>query len=81
MLMQPNAPVKDKQMKTEQFIIAIGASAGGMNQINTFFDYTPIDSVSYIIILHFQHRWQSTFHLHFLSLSFPPYRQTLCLIK
>ncbi|MGI8600255.1 MAG: chemotaxis protein CheB [Chitinophagaceae bacterium] len=46
-------------MKTEQFIIAIGASAGGMNQINTFFDYTPIDSVSYIIIQHLSADYKS----------------------
>lgn len=59
MLIQPNAAVKDKQMKTEQFIIAIGASAGGMNQINTFFDYTPLDSVSYIIIQHLSADYKS----------------------
>jgi signal transduction histidine kinase len=39
-------------LKTEQYIIAIGASAGGMNQINTFFDFTPLDGVSYIVIQH-----------------------------
>ncbi|MDB5155059.1 MAG: chemotaxis protein CheR, partial [Mucilaginibacter sp.] len=33
-------------------IIAIGASAGGMEEINTFFDHTPLDGVSYIIIQH-----------------------------
>ncbi|HTE02166.1 MAG TPA: chemotaxis protein CheB [Mucilaginibacter sp.] len=33
-------------------IIAIGASAGGMEEINSFFDYTPLDGVSYIIIQH-----------------------------
>jgi chemotaxis response regulator CheB len=33
-------------------IIAIGASAGGMEEINSFFDYTPMDSVSYIIVQH-----------------------------
>src|SRR5688500_6085633 len=35
-----------------QHIIAIGASAGGMDEINRFFDHTPIDSVSYIVIQH-----------------------------
>lgn len=54
-----NVVVKDKQIKTEQFIIAIGASAGGMNQINTFFDYTPLDSVSYIIIQHLSADYKS----------------------
>jgi len=33
-------------------IIAIGASAGGMEEINLFFDHTPMDGVSYIIIQH-----------------------------
>ncbi|WP_184550838.1 chemotaxis protein CheB [Mucilaginibacter sp. FT3.2] len=33
-------------------IIAIGASAGGMDEINSFFDHTPLDGVSYIIIQH-----------------------------
>ncbi|WP_259066006.1 chemotaxis protein CheB [Mucilaginibacter sp. X4EP1] len=34
------------------YIIAIGASAGGMEEINSFFDHTPLDGVSYIIIQH-----------------------------
>jgi len=33
-------------------IIAIGASAGGMEEINSFFDRTPLDGVSYIIVQH-----------------------------
>lgn len=33
-------------------IIAIGASAGGMEEINSFFDHTPLDGVAYIIIQH-----------------------------
>lgn len=33
-------------------IIAIGASAGGTEEINSFFDHTPLDGVSYIIIQH-----------------------------
>lgn len=39
-------------MNGPEFIIAIGASAGGMEEINTFFDHTPLDSVAYIIIQH-----------------------------
>ncbi len=35
-----------------QYIIAIGASAGGMDEINRFFDHTPTDGVSYVIIQH-----------------------------
>ncbi|WP_231583456.1 chemotaxis protein CheB [Rufibacter radiotolerans] len=33
-------------------VIAIGASAGGMEEINSFFDHTPLDGVAYIIIQH-----------------------------
>jgi two-component system CheB/CheR fusion protein len=33
-------------------IIAIGASAGGLEDINIFFDHTPLDSVSYVIVQH-----------------------------
>ncbi|MEO6522069.1 MAG: CheR family methyltransferase, partial [Mucilaginibacter sp.] len=36
----------------QQYIIAIGASAGGLEAISAFFDYTPLDSVSYILIQH-----------------------------
>ncbi|MES2268779.1 MAG: chemotaxis protein CheB [Bacteroidota bacterium] len=36
----------------QQYIIAIGASSGGLEAISAFFDYTPLDSVSYIIIQH-----------------------------
>lgn len=46
-------------MKTEQFIIAIGASAGGLDQINKFFDYTPLDGVSYIVIQHLSADYKS----------------------
>jgi two-component system CheB/CheR fusion protein len=38
--------------KIPNYIIAIGASAGGMEEINSFFDHTPLDGVSYIIIQH-----------------------------
>ncbi|RAJ37212.1 CheR family methyltransferase [Pedobacter cryoconitis] len=36
----------------KQYIIAIGASAGGLDAISAFFDYTPLDGVSYIVIQH-----------------------------
>lgn len=39
-------------MKEPEYIIAIGASAGGLEEINTFFDHTPLDSVSYIVVQH-----------------------------
>lgn len=38
--------------KQPHHIIAIGASAGGMDEINRFFDHTPLDEVSYVIIQH-----------------------------
>ena len=33
-------------------IIAIGASAGGLDELNLFFDHTPLDGVSYVIVQH-----------------------------
>lgn len=42
-----------------QYIIAIGASAGGLKEINTFFDHTPLDAVSYIIIQHLSADYKS----------------------
>lgn len=50
-------------MKSEQYIIAIGASAGGMEQINTFFDFTPLDGVSYIVIQHLSADYKSMMKL------------------
>ena len=35
-----------------KYIIAIGASAGGMEEINSFFENTPLDGVAYVIIQH-----------------------------
>lgn len=35
-----------------EYIIAIGASAGGMEEIHNFFDNTPLDGVAYVIIQH-----------------------------
>lgn len=40
-------------------IIAIGASAGGMEEINTFFDHTPLDGVAYVIIQHLSSDFKS----------------------
>jgi len=40
-------------------IIAIGASAGSMEEINSFFDHTPVDDVSYIIIQHLSSDFKS----------------------
>ena len=35
-----------------KYIIAIGASAGGMEEIITFFEHTPLDGVAYVIVQH-----------------------------
>lgn len=37
---------------SKQYIIAIGASAGGLEAISAFFDHTPLDGVTYILIQH-----------------------------
>ncbi|TCD00487.1 chemotaxis protein CheB [Pedobacter psychroterrae] len=40
-------------------IIAIGASAGGMDEINIFFDNTPLDGVAYVIMQHLPQDFKS----------------------
>lgn len=42
-----------------QCIIAIGASAGGLESIAAFFDHTPMDAVSYILIQHLSSDFKS----------------------
>jgi two-component system CheB/CheR fusion protein len=39
-------------MANDHFIVAIGASAGGLEALTSFFEYTPVDGVSYVIIPH-----------------------------
>lgn len=46
-------------MKEPEYIIAIGASAGGLEEINSFFDHTPLDSVSYIVVQHLSTEFKS----------------------
>jgi two-component system CheB/CheR fusion protein len=41
------------------YIIAIGASAGGLEEINTFFDHTPLDGVAYVIVQHLSSDFKS----------------------
>ena len=45
--------------KESPYIIAIGASAGGLEEINSFFDHTPLDGVSYIIVQHLSSDFKS----------------------
>ncbi|NIJ55673.1 chemotaxis protein CheB [Dyadobacter arcticus] len=40
-------------------IIAIGASAGGLDELNSFFDNTPSDGVSYVIVQHLSLEFKS----------------------
>lgn len=46
-------------MKEPEYIIAIGASAGGLEEINIFFDHTPLDSVSYVVVQHLSAEFKS----------------------
>lgn len=46
-------------MQHPHHIIAIGASAGGMEELNAFFDHTPLDGVSYIIVQHLSAAFKS----------------------
>lgn len=47
------------QQKENKFIVAIGASAGGLKPIQTFFDSTPNDHATYIILRHLQQNCKS----------------------
>ncbi|MBC7919509.1 MAG: PAS domain-containing protein [Ferruginibacter sp.] len=42
-----------------QHIIAIGASAGGVETLFSFFDHTPLGQVSYVVIQHLSSKHQS----------------------
>jgi two-component system CheB/CheR fusion protein len=59
---QPNLMPTTNDVSTselQQYIIAIGASAGGLQEINSFFDHTPLDGVSYVIIQHLSADYKS----------------------
>ncbi|HMK03294.1 MAG TPA: CheR family methyltransferase [Ferruginibacter sp.] len=55
MILEKNISIAEQQ----QYIIAIGASAGGLQEINSFFDHTPLDGVSYVIIQHLSENYKS----------------------
>jgi two-component system, chemotaxis family, CheB/CheR fusion protein len=40
-------------------IIAMGASAGGIDALCSFFDRTPIDQVAYVVVQHLSADYQS----------------------
>lgn len=46
-------------MKKPRYIVAIGASAGGLEALSVFFDHTPLDSVAYVIIPHLSKDFKS----------------------
>ena len=48
-----------KKIPDKEYIIAIGASAGGLEAISSFFDHTPLDAVSYIVIQHLSSEFKS----------------------
>jgi len=40
-------------------IVAIGASAGGLEELSLFFDHTPSDGISYVIVQHLSSDFKS----------------------
>ncbi|WP_113653596.1 CheR family methyltransferase [Pedobacter namyangjuensis] len=46
-------------MKKPTYIVAIGASAGGLEALSSFFEHTPLDGVAYVIIPHLSRDFKS----------------------
>lgn len=46
-------------MEEPNYIIAIGASAGGLEEITTFFEHTPLDGAAYVIVQHLSSVYKS----------------------
>jgi two-component system, chemotaxis family, CheB/CheR fusion protein len=44
---------------SERYVAAIGGSAGGLEPLKTFFDHTPADQVSYVILRHLPTTYRS----------------------
>ena len=44
---------------SERYIAAIGGSAGALEPLKSFFDHTPNDNVSYVILRHLPPSYQS----------------------
>src|ERR1700742_4675823 len=55
------SPAKNKRISTANtYVVAIGASAGGLEAIHEFFDYMPINSsFSFVIIQHLSSDYKS----------------------
>ncbi len=45
-----------------KFIVAIGSSAGGLSPMKSFFDSTPDDHVTYVVVRHISSDFQSGLH-------------------
>ena len=45
--------------KKSDYIIAIGSSAGGLSALKLFFDFTPSDQVSYVLLSHLSVHYKS----------------------
>ena len=48
-----------EEMTQQRFIVGIGSSAGGLQALMTFFDFTPHDSATYILLRHTPREYQS----------------------
>lgn len=46
-----------------KFVVAIGSSAGGIDPLKSFFDFTPHSQATYIILRHIPYKYQSQLHL------------------
>lgn len=46
-----------------KFVVAIGSSAGGLDPLMSFFDFTPHDQATYIILRHIPYEYHSQLHL------------------
>lgn len=46
----------------DKFIVAIGSSAGGLNAMRLFFDSTPNDHATYVILRHLPINYKSQLH-------------------
>ena len=51
--------ISDNNIMLPQHIIAIGGSVGALNALKTFFDYTPLDNASYVILPHLPATYKS----------------------
>ena len=46
-------------LRNPHYIVAIGGSAGSLKPLIKFFDHTPVDNVSYVVLRHIGRNMQS----------------------